>query len=153
MWVDFEVQRGLLDLQMGTMQLDSEGLWIDPGPIGLEFGYPTIDVGLCPTTECVPAYARPSYGRVDGVPTYSDFLNSAEGTFADPRLEPIDYGPGSIPDDRELRGLVPDSAAPDLPPPGPPEPIQIQPVPTTGPEKDVPQTPRRGSAARLRHRR
>jgi len=32
-WVSWEVQRGLLDLNLGTMQLDENGMWIDPGPI------------------------------------------------------------------------------------------------------------------------
>jgi len=32
-WVDYEVQRLGLDLDLGTMQLDAEGNWIDPGPI------------------------------------------------------------------------------------------------------------------------
>jgi hypothetical protein len=42
-WVTYEVQRAILDLNMGTMQLDSTGVWVDPGAIGLEFGYPNID--------------------------------------------------------------------------------------------------------------
>lgn len=32
-WIGFEVLRVLLDFEMGTMQLNQEGLWIDPGPI------------------------------------------------------------------------------------------------------------------------
>lgn len=49
-WVNYEVNRALLDLQMGTMELDSEGLWLDPGPIGAEYNYPDLanDKGLCP---------------------------------------------------------------------------------------------------------
>jgi len=35
-WVDYEVQRMNLDLDLGTMQLDAEGNWIDPGPIDKE---------------------------------------------------------------------------------------------------------------------
>lgn len=35
-WVDYEVQRMNLDLDMGTMRLDAEGNWIDPGPIDRE---------------------------------------------------------------------------------------------------------------------
>lgn len=34
-WVGFEVLRVLLDFEMGTMQLNNEGLWIDPGPVAL----------------------------------------------------------------------------------------------------------------------
>ena len=47
-WVNYEVLRRLLDLNMGTMQLDSEGVWIDPGPIGLEFGYPVSELPADP---------------------------------------------------------------------------------------------------------
>ncbi|MCC6510409.1 MAG: hypothetical protein IT423_15005, partial [Pirellulaceae bacterium] len=32
-WVNYEALRRNLDLDLGTMQIDSEGLWIDPGPI------------------------------------------------------------------------------------------------------------------------
>ncbi|MCA9118616.1 MAG: hypothetical protein H6822_04035 [Planctomycetaceae bacterium] len=39
-WVNYEVQRLNLDLDLGTMNLDSEGNWIDPGPIGGPYGYP-----------------------------------------------------------------------------------------------------------------
>jgi hypothetical protein len=39
-WVGYEIARGQLDLALGTMQIDDEGMWIDPGPIGLKHGYP-----------------------------------------------------------------------------------------------------------------
>lgn len=39
-WVNYEVQRIILDLNLGTMNLDPNGNWIDPGPIGDEYGYP-----------------------------------------------------------------------------------------------------------------
>ncbi len=35
-WVNNEVQRVGLDFDLGTMQLDHKGLWIDPGPITAE---------------------------------------------------------------------------------------------------------------------
>lgn len=37
-FINYEVLRLSLDFQLGTMQLDSEGLWIDPGTIGAEYG-------------------------------------------------------------------------------------------------------------------
>ena len=43
-WVGYEIARGQLDLALGTMQIDNEGIWIDPGPIGLEYGYPQNNV-------------------------------------------------------------------------------------------------------------
>jgi hypothetical protein len=47
-WVNYEVQRRILDLDLGTMRLDQEGQWIDPGPIGLQFGYPFAEPGNIP---------------------------------------------------------------------------------------------------------
>ena len=32
-WVNYEVQRLGLDLDLGTMQLDDRGMWMDPGPV------------------------------------------------------------------------------------------------------------------------
>jgi hypothetical protein len=37
-WVNFEADRRSLDLALGTLQLDSEGLWIDPGIINAAYG-------------------------------------------------------------------------------------------------------------------
>jgi len=41
-WVTYEVLRRTLDFNLGTMQLDIEGMWIDPGAISPEHGYPGI---------------------------------------------------------------------------------------------------------------
>jgi hypothetical protein len=45
-WVTYELLRRTLDLDLGTMQLDSDGMWIDPGPIGPATGYPGVEVDL-----------------------------------------------------------------------------------------------------------
>jgi DNA-binding MarR family transcriptional regulator len=37
-FISYEVQRLSLDFSLGTMQLDDEGLWIDPGKIGPDYG-------------------------------------------------------------------------------------------------------------------
>jgi len=37
-FISYEVARLQLDFNMGTMQLDNDGLWIDPGKIGPEYG-------------------------------------------------------------------------------------------------------------------
>ncbi len=37
-WASYEALRRGLDLDLGTMQLDSEGMWIDPGRIGEDYG-------------------------------------------------------------------------------------------------------------------
>ena len=39
-WVDYEVLRRGLDVDLGTMRLDEHGLWIDPGPIGGDYSLP-----------------------------------------------------------------------------------------------------------------
>ena len=40
-WVNYEVLRRGLDWDLGTMRLDGEGFWLDPGPIDQRHGYPT----------------------------------------------------------------------------------------------------------------
>lgn len=37
-FISYEVQRLQLDFALGTMQLDTEGLWVDPGKIGPDYG-------------------------------------------------------------------------------------------------------------------
>lgn len=37
-WVNYESLRRSLDLDLGTLQIDSEGIWIDPGTIGEDYG-------------------------------------------------------------------------------------------------------------------
>ena len=38
-WVNYEVLRRVLDRDLGTMQLDPDGNWIDPGELGAESGF------------------------------------------------------------------------------------------------------------------
>lgn len=40
-WVGYEINRSQLDLALGTMRIDENGVWIDPGPIGPVHGYPS----------------------------------------------------------------------------------------------------------------
>jgi hypothetical protein len=49
-WVTYEVLRRTLDFGLGTMQLDAAGMWIDPGAINPERGYP----GIGTSTDCWP---------------------------------------------------------------------------------------------------
>ena len=42
-WVTYEVLRRSLDFSLGTMQLDGDGLWLDPGPLTAESGYPQVN--------------------------------------------------------------------------------------------------------------
>jgi hypothetical protein len=49
-WVTYEVLRRTLDFNLGTMELDMQGMWIDPGPMGPEQGYP----GIGDDSDCWP---------------------------------------------------------------------------------------------------
>jgi hypothetical protein len=55
---NFQVQRMNLDFDMGTLQLDYEGLWIDPGEIDLNYGAGMDRAGL----PCVPDLIVPPPG-------------------------------------------------------------------------------------------
>ena len=49
-WVTYEVLRRTLDFGLGTMQLDASGMWIDPGAINPDHGYP----GIGSSADCWP---------------------------------------------------------------------------------------------------
>ena len=46
-WITYEVNRRFLDYNLGTMELDARGIWIDPGPI--RGGVPPFAVDPCVT--------------------------------------------------------------------------------------------------------
>ncbi|MHB8901937.1 MAG: TolC family protein, partial [Thermoguttaceae bacterium] len=50
-WVNYEVQRMNLDLDLGTMRLDSHGMWIDPGAVTGDRLRPTETVQPLPGVE------------------------------------------------------------------------------------------------------
>ena len=52
-WTNYESLRRALDFDLGTLQLDSEGLWIDPGTIGEQYG--EYDPWLWRTGDGAPA--------------------------------------------------------------------------------------------------
>ena len=73
-WVNYEALRRNLDLDMGTMQIDSEGLWIDPGPIRFDtvgggLGDAIINYGLTP--EEIELQQRVNEAAAGGVPVES----------------------------------------------------------------------------------
>ena len=54
-WVNHEVLRRSLDFNLGTMQLDAYGIWIDPGPIGDEpAGVPSAEELPSPEASAPP---------------------------------------------------------------------------------------------------
>jgi hypothetical protein len=58
-WVNYEVLRRALDLDLGTSQLDERGIWIDPGPIGPD--YAEVVAEKIPLEDFVPAIDRGEY--------------------------------------------------------------------------------------------
>jgi hypothetical protein len=68
-WVNYEVQRLNLDLDLGTMRLDAEGIWLDPGPMGGEHGFalPEWDT-WCDEPILVPQQPPQLLPESDGLP-------------------------------------------------------------------------------------
>lgn len=105
-WVNYEVQRMNLDFEMGTMQLDDHGMWIDPGPV-------------TPGPDG-------QFEMVDGVPADDDAapLPVPPGAGPPPRndvLDPLPPGAGAPP--------VPNLPVPKPPAPMPPQPGALPPAP------------------------
>jgi len=89
-WVNYEVQRRNLDLDLGTMRLDAEGNWIDPGR---DIGRVMLDPWCPPET--------PLLRRGD------DYVPLME------ELPPLD-GDGQLPELREVSWQTPAHQAPAL---------------------------------------
>lgn len=58
-WVNYEALRIGLDFQLGTMQLDDRGLWIDPGPIEGDRTPSVPEDDEDPAVELIPPIATP----------------------------------------------------------------------------------------------
>jgi hypothetical protein len=71
-WVNYEALRRSLDLDLGTLQLDSEGLWIDPGPIREDYGTHDPWLWRCPENPYV-CYDGPTEIPVSANPQPGDF--------------------------------------------------------------------------------
>lgn len=85
-WVTYEVLRRALDFDLGTMRLDSEGMWIDPGPIGPGQGYP----GIINEDPCWPGemVVPPSNGIFAGWCTDAEALEPIPPEVGQPLPEP-----------------------------------------------------------------
>lgn len=100
-WVQYQVLRISLDYNLGTMQLDERGMWVDPGEVRLvdpeavlaEYGS-TLSLRGCDCRDDAPHFCEPGFAEglraidVDGVE------------------EPIDTPP-PLPDDYEQDGGLP----------------------------------------------
>ena len=74
-WVSYESQRRILDFEMGTMQLDSEGRWIDPGPIDGRQWKDKVGVDCL---LCRPSFAREGTDRAADGDGELDFFEDQE---------------------------------------------------------------------------
>jgi hypothetical protein len=108
-WVTYEVLRRTLDFNLGTMQLDVEGMWIDPGPMGPEQGYP----GIGGDEPCWPGeMVMPAATNIE----ISDCWDSAQAEVVPPLGGPRAQGPpASQPEFDSEPGIETDR----LPPPKP----------------------------------
>jgi hypothetical protein len=101
-FISYEVQRLALDFNLGTMQLDAEGLWIDPGKIGPDYG--TFDPWLRESMQGHGGLSGEEIQGVPGVPSKSfqhdpiddlppPFLLPPVGEDTAPPLPPIEGPP------------------------------------------------------------
>ncbi len=65
-WINYEVLRLGLDFNLGTMRLDADGIWIDPGVISVDSLPPCEDcIPEAPRAFDLPQYAVPESARRD----------------------------------------------------------------------------------------
>lgn len=119
LYATFESRRRVLDRDLGTMQIDAEGLWIDPGPItldtvggelgraimefGLEEGEELIPNGMeiAPSLEVVPSDQLPAYDANAA----SSLQNPLPPVFPAPMISPPSTSGAFVPpEDRRLHG-------------------------------------------------
>lgn len=133
-WVNYEALRRSLDLDLGTLQLDNEGIWIDPGAIKEDYG--TYDPWLW---RC-PEQPQACYDGATEIPVqpYPQF-NLQEGEYieGEPYLMPNEMEPSEViptPAPTQTQPSVqqlpqPKPAAKPVPAPKQPQLPQPQPVP------------------------
>lgn len=122
-WVNYEVLRMGLDFNLGTMEIDADGIWIDRGVISLE--------SLPPCENCIPeaprAFDEPQYA----IPANGDTREViAPGTIETDAIEPGALEPDTIEPGGPLPPVDDGPPAPErLPGPEvgltfPPEPVE-----------------------------
>jgi hypothetical protein len=129
-WINYEVLRRTLDYDLGTMTLDGDGLWIDPGEIGP--GHMPLDLAACLAAE-FPA------GVPSGIPELIEGL-PGDDTYPDRVLEVLPAPPGLNDGINQLPAGVDKNAQPLPPNNGPiPAPGAIQQAPVERiPERMLP---------------
>jgi hypothetical protein len=101
-WVNYELQRIQLDLDLGTMRVDDRGIWIDPGTVGA--GYGTTDAESCAADKSDRPEAVPAGPEIipPGGPAASDAVDddaapAMPADEADVRILPAPDGAQRIP--------------------------------------------------------
>jgi hypothetical protein len=136
-WANFEADRRSLDFALGTLQIDQDGLWIDPGVINAEYGQidPWVRVennfvlpgGTLPPEPLLPAPAAPiPQGALPpvGTPDYT-----AGPTIDVPAMPAAASGPLSPVRGREALPYVPQPEKPVTVPPSTPQGASAEPEP------------------------
>lgn len=87
-WVFYEAQRRNLDQDLGTIRVDAENIWCDPGEItSSAYGFGNGGMNQNSTgSEFAPVFPMEQYGAVDSVPPV--ISNGAVG--------PLNVGPGAV---------------------------------------------------------
>lgn len=95
-YVNYEALRRILDLNLGTMELDAEGLWIDPGPIradtlGGTFGEAVMNYGLTQGDKQI----RQRMLQLDHLPLELAPSDALPPSQAPPNVSPASYDQGT----------------------------------------------------------
>ncbi len=88
-WLNHEAQRMTLDLNLGTMNLDPTGAWIDPGPIDEQSSLPTPH-GFCGEAEFLIDTGETVPAMPNHVLPGDDFPETIEGELVPPDVPVID---------------------------------------------------------------
>ncbi|MBL8830314.1 MAG: hypothetical protein JNM18_25275 [Planctomycetaceae bacterium] len=119
-WLNYYAERMRLMRELGVMQLDEHGSWLDL-PLADVLGAPVED--LFPLPPCVPdAWLRELNVDPQALPPGSELVPPAakDGTLPAPQLERPAPLPGDAPPMGSEQHLKPPVVSPSAPPPSPP---------------------------------
>jgi hypothetical protein len=126
-FVNYEALRRSLDLDLGTLQLDAEGLWIDPGTIGENYGEFDPWLWQC-GVDIAPARPLDAEALPPGVATPR--IEGWPGSGDDPITNPRNLPPGETLPPGTLGPLPPPSTRDPITPPSidpAVEPLELRP--------------------------
>ena len=133
-WVQYEVLRRNLDFDMGTMQLDSLGQWIDPGPIDDQIGIRALAMmGAQPDCQFCEDIAT-AYEQAVESKSMDDVIQESELQTEAGELE--------VPEELDKQSPASESTEPTIENSEPPIPTRPQPERIAPPIPTRPQTER-----------